>query len=63
MSEHFNRLTPAQDERLACLAVYTREQISKMLDRGEISETRAEEMLRMRYTLNSKGEKVVEELP
>ena len=43
-----------------CDAVYRREDIDKMLQRGEISETRADEMLRMRWKVNHKGEKVVE---
>jgi hypothetical protein len=40
-------------------AVYSREQVDTMLKRGEISEKRADELLRMRYELNRKGEKVV----
>ncbi len=40
-------------------AVYTREEVSKMLNRGDISEKRADEMLRMRYEVNRKGEKVI----
>ncbi len=42
-------------------AVYSQEEISKMLERGEISDIRAEEMLRMRYTVNRKGEKIIED--
>jgi hypothetical protein len=41
-------------------AVYKREEIERMVGRGEISDTRAEEMLRMRWTVNRKGEKVVD---
>ena len=41
-------------------AVYSREEISKMLKRGEISEARADAMLRMRYTMNKRGEKIIE---
>ncbi len=43
-----------------CDAVYSREDIDKMLNLGEISETRADEMLRMRWKVNRKGEKVIE---
>ena len=43
-----------------CDAVYSREEVEKMLRRGEISEIRADEMLRMRWKVNSKGEKVVD---
>lgn len=38
--------------------VYSREQVSGMLERSDISKERAEEMLRMRYEIR-KGEKVV----
>ena len=41
-------------------AVHKREDVVAMLQRGEISENRAQEMLRMRWTLNRKGEKVIE---
>lgn len=40
-------------------AVHKREDVVAMLQRGEISEARAQEMLRMRYAVNSKEEKVV----
>jgi hypothetical protein len=43
-------------------AVYSREQIGRMLDQGDISEARAEEMSRMRYTVNNKGQKVIEDV-
>ena len=42
-------------------AVYTREHVTGLLERGEISKERADEMLRMRYIVNRKGEKVDEE--
>jgi hypothetical protein len=42
-------------------AVYSREYVAGLLERGEISKERADEMLRMRYTVNRKGEKVIEE--
>ena len=39
-------------------AVYSREEIARMVDRGEISDTRADELLRLRWEINHKGEKV-----
>lgn len=41
-------------------AVHKREDVIGALERGEISKERAEEMMRMRWTVNRKGEKVVE---
>ena len=42
-------------------AVYSREEVSKMVDKGEISPQQADEMLRLRWELNSKGEKVAKD--
>lgn len=42
-------------------AVHKREDVERMLDRGEISESRARELLEMRWTVNSRGEKVIEQ--
>ena len=42
-------------------AVYSREEVSKMVDRGEISPQRADEMLRLRWEVNRKGEKVAKD--
>jgi hypothetical protein len=40
-------------------AVHKREDVEAAFRRGDISESRAQEMLRMRWTVNRKGEKVV----
>jgi hypothetical protein len=42
-------------------AVYSREEVEKMVDRGEISPKRADEMLRLRWEVNRKGEKVAKD--
>jgi hypothetical protein len=39
-------------------AVYSREEVEKMVNRGEISPARADELLRLRYEVKRKGEKV-----
>lgn len=39
-------------------AVYSREEVAGKLERGEISEHQADEMLSLRWKVNSKGEKV-----
>ena len=39
-------------------AVYSREEVARMVDRGEISDKRSDELLRLRWDTNCKGEKV-----
>ena len=42
-------------------AVYSREEVSRWLASGRINEKEADRLLRLRYTVNSKGEKVIEQ--
>ena len=41
--------------------VHSREKVSGMLERGEISKAEAERMVRLRYRLNRRGERVIGE--
>ena len=42
-------------------AVYSREEVSRWLASGRIDEKEADRLLGLRYTVNRKGEKVIEE--
>ena len=42
-------------------AVYSREEVSRWLASGRIDEKEADRLLRLRYTVNRKGEKVIEQ--
>ena len=41
-------------------AVYSREEVSRWLASGRIDEKEADRLLRLRYTVNRKGEKVID---
>ena len=41
-------------------AVYSREEVSRWLASGRIDEKEADRLLSLRYTVNRKGEKVIE---